>query len=29
MITARLNKLSEAEDKQNRIEIIDELNELM
>jgi len=29
MITARLNKLTEADDKQNRIEIIDELNELV
>lgn len=29
MITARLNKLIEADDKQNRIEIIDELNELV
>jgi hypothetical protein len=29
MITARLNKLTEADDKQDRIEIIDELNELV
>jgi hypothetical protein len=29
MITARLNKLTEADDKQDRINIIEELNELV